>query len=487
MNRRRFLQTALATSVGSFLFQDSPTLAAAPRAKSAEKPAGGFETIGLYCALPTDPPPKDPRMYEFFKACGYNYLEFCEAGFRSRADLLPDYYKEMSRAINLAHERGLRVGIVLLAGMKQWRGPDKSGYLGAFSPLDKAKLQDRFMYLRQAVSSLRNADVFILLPGDPGGDPEGRSTSEDLLAFCRNVRQIVKQQAPEAKFMVNLWAVAEWEGFPPTRSVRFWQHEIKLSRAVAAAPDLVGPSCGVSFPLHNYYRSLALSCYAAAGVEPELYPTAKDVQILRMRGVKSVLGWPYFLVDEADDGFIRPNNVESKGQSSAETRYIRALVDSAHSIGLDGLVGNAIFFPVESLNIYAFGQMCRSPNVKPEQVLDQYAGFIADENTRAALGQVLRYIENYSNWQNSLPPSHRLKNLEVPGLSSASAAVKLLAQVKPCASPAIPLLEPPAVYLGRLNKRLEAIAAGNIGGTAPIQSTWIQELEDVLRTFLRTD
>ena len=338
-------------------------------------------------------------MYEFFKACGYNYLEFCEAGFRSRADLLPDYYKEMSRAINLAHERGLRVGIVLLAGMKQWRGPDKSGYLGAFSPLDKAKLQERFMYLRQAVSSLRNADVFILLPGDPGGDPEGRSTSEDLLAFCRNVRQIVKQQAPEAKFMVNLWAVAEWEGFPPTRSVRFWQHEIKLSRAVAAAPDLVGPSCGVSFPLHNYYRSLALSCYAAAGVEPELYPTAKDVQILRMRGVKSVLGWPYFLVDEADDGFIRPNNVESKGQSSAETRYIRALIDSVHSIGLDGLVGNAIFFPVESLNIYAFGQMCRSANVKPEQVLDQYAGFIADENTRAALGQVLRYIENYSNWQ----------------------------------------------------------------------------------------
>jgi hypothetical protein len=120
-------------------------------------------------------------------------------------------------------------------------------------------------------------------------------------------------------------------------------------------------------------------------------------------------------------------------------------------------------------------------------VLDQYAGFIADDTTRAALGRVLRYIENYSNWQNSLPPSHRLKNFEVPELSSASAAVKLLAQVKPCANPAIPLLEPPAVYLGRLNKRLEAIAAGNIGGVAPIQSKWIQELEDVLRTFLRRD
>src|SRR6516165_12562627 len=115
MDPRRFLQAALAASVGSSLFQDSPRLGAAA-AKIPAKSADGFETIGLYCALPTDPPPKDPQMYEFFKACGYNYLEFCEAGFRSRSDLLPDYYKEMSRAINLAHEKGFRVGIVLLAG-----------------------------------------------------------------------------------------------------------------------------------------------------------------------------------------------------------------------------------------------------------------------------------------------------------------------------------------------------------------------------------
>lgn len=483
MNRRLFLRAALATSVGSFLFQDSPIPAGAARAGSPAKSTIGFETIGLYCALPTDPPPKDPQMYEFFKACGYNYLEFCEAGFRSRADLLPEYYKEMSRAISLAHEKGFRVGIVLLAGMKQWRGPDKSGYLGAFSPLDKAALQGRFTYLRQAVSSLRNADVFILLPGDPGGDPDGRSTSEDLFAFCRNVQQIVKAQAPEAKFMVNLWAVAEWEGFPPTRSLRFWQQEVKLSRAVAAAPDLLGPSCGVSFPLHNYYRSLALSCYAQMGVEPELYPAAEDVNRLRTRAVKPILGWPYFLVDEADDGFVKPNNHESGGQSSAETRYIRALVDSAHRIGLDGLVGNAIFFQAESLNIYAFGQMCRSTDLTPGQVLDQYAGFIADKETRAALGRVLRYIENYSNWQNSLPPSYRLKNFDVPELASASAALELLAQVRPCAHPALPLLELPPVYLSRLKKRLQAVAAGNIGGVNSIESKWIQKLEDVLRTF----
>jgi hypothetical protein len=51
----------------------------------------------------------------------------------------------------------------------------------------------------------------------------------------------------------------------------------------------------------------------------------------------------------------------------------------------------------------------------------------------------------------------------------------------------MPLLELPAVYLGRLKKRLEAIAAGDIGGVTPIQSKWMQELEDVLRSILRTD
>jgi hypothetical protein len=485
MDRRRFVQTVLATSVGSLAFQDYPTLAAAQEVKIPQKSAGGFETIGLYCSLPTDPPPKDPRMYDFLRACGYNYLEFCEAGFRSRPDLLPDYYNEMSRAIKLAHEKGFRVGIVLLAGMEQWNGPDKTGYLGAFSPFDKAKLQERFTHLQRAVSSLQNADDFILLPGDPGGDPNGRSTFDDCLAFCRNVQQIVKQQAPTANFMVNLWAVAEWEGFPPTRSLRFWQQEVKLSREAVSAPDLFGPGCGVTFPLHNYYRSLALSCYSAAGVTPELYPTAQDIQMLRGRGVRRVLGWPYFLVDEADDGFISPNNVESKGQSSVETRYIRALVDCGHTIGLDGLVGNAIFFQAESLNIYAFGQMCRSADLTPEQLLDQYAGYIADEKTRAALGRVFRYIENHSNWQNSLPASYRLKSLDVPELTSAQAALELLGQVKPCVSPAIPLLEPPAVYLARLKNRLEAIGAGNIGGTTPIRSQWMQEFEDVLRAFLR--
>ncbi len=169
-------------------------------------------------------------------------------------------------------------------------------------------------------------------------------------------------------------------------------------------------------------------------------------------------------MDEADDGFVKPNNHESGGQSSCETRYIRALVDCGLRLGLDGLVANAIFREAESLNIYAFGQMCRSAELTPERLIDQYAGFVADEKTRGVLGRVLRYIENHSNWQNSLPASYRLKDFDLPHALSARVALDLLAQVKPRVQPAIPLLEAPAIYLGRLKKRLEAIAAGNVGG-----------------------
>ena len=171
-------------------------------------------------------------------------------------------------------------------------------------------------------------------------------------------------------------------------------------------------------------------------------------------------------MDEADDGFVKPNNHDSGGQSSCETRYIRALVDSGLGLGLDGLVANAIFREAESLNIYAFGQMCRSAELTPERLIDQYAGFVADEKTRGVLGRVLRYIENHSNWQNSLPVEYRLRDFDLPHALSASVALGLLAQVKPRVQPAIPLLEPPAIYLGRLRKRLEAIAAGHSGGTS---------------------
>ncbi|GDX40895.1 hypothetical protein LBMAG21_11870 [Armatimonadota bacterium] len=434
-------------------------------ARAASTKAHRFETLGLYVTPPTK---EEARYYDFYKTCGYNYLEFCDIGFSWKPSLLPKYYAETDEAIKTAKKRGFKVWILLLAGMKQWKGETDRGDGGTFSALKKEALQERLSYIRQAVQGLPHADGFAFFAGDPGGDPEGRSTVQDCIHFAREVRNIVRENAPKAKFVVNMWAIAEWDGFPSPFSLDFWQKQVRLSTAVAQDKSLLGEDCGVVFSMDNYYRSLTLTCYDDAGVKPELYPKVSDVQKLRQQGVHPIYGWPYFLVDEVDDGFITPNNVVTKGQSQAETRYIRAILDSGREIGLDGMIANSAFISAEPLNIYAFGRMGGAPQITPEALLDEYAGFLANAETKHSLGQVLRFIENYSNWENSLPKPYRLKPLDCGDITSPAIALERLALVVPRQKPPIVLPEAPALYLKRLERRLQAIAKGDIGGIHPI-------------------
>jgi hypothetical protein len=447
-----------------------PDAASTPHTASRESPTADnkkhrFATVGLYVSPPRQ---EEAHYYDFYKACGYNYLEFCDIGFSWKPSLLPQYYAETDAAIQAARKKGFKVWILLLAGMKQWKGETDRGDAGTFSALNKEPLKERLGYLRQAVQGLPHADGFVFFAGDPGGDPEGRSTVQDCIHFAREVRKIVRETAPKAQFMVNLWAVAEWDGFPSPFSLDFWQKQVRLSTSVAQEQELLGPDCGIVFSLDNYYRSLTLACYAEAGLTPELYPQASNVQNLRARGVRPIYGWPYFLVDEVDDGFISPNNVVTKGQSQSETRYIRAILDHGRAIGLDGMIANAAFISAEPLNIYAFGKMGRSPQLTPEALLDEFAGFVADAKTKRSLAQILRFIENHSNWENSLPKPYRLKPFDCGEITSTAIALERLAQVVPRKRSPIVLPEAPELYLKRLEKRLQAIAAGNIGGTAPI-------------------
>ena len=228
-----------------------------------------FDTIGLYV---TPPGKEEAHYYDFYQACGYNYLEFCEGGFARRPDLLPAYHGELAKAIAAAHQKGFKVWILLLAGMQQWKGPAESGNAGTFSALRTDLLRERLSCIRQAVRQLPEADGFEFFAGDPGGDPEGRSTVKDCIAFAQQVHAIVREETPKAGFAINLWAIAEWAGFPSPFSLDFWQKQVALSKAIVNEPGLLGPECGVVFSLDNYYRSLALSCYEDAGIQPEPYP-----------------------------------------------------------------------------------------------------------------------------------------------------------------------------------------------------------------------
>jgi hypothetical protein len=423
-----------------------------------------FDTVGIYVL----PPAAGQEHYlDFYRACGYNYLEFCDTGFSHRPARLPGYYAAFAGSIAEAQEKGFRVWVLLLAGMKQWEGDADTGSAGTFGALDRALLNERLTFLRQTVRALKNADGFQFFAGDPGGDPQGRATIADCAAFARDVRQIVREEAPDAGFAVNLWAIAEWAGFPSPFTLEFWQKQVELSKAAVGQSDLLGPDCGVLFSMDNLYRSLTLRCHADAGKRPEPYPQSSDIEALRRRRVKPIYGWPYFVVDECDDGFITPNNVVTRGQAGAETRYIRAIVDHGLRLRLDGLVANASFVAAEPLNIFAFARMCRDPKLGPEHVLDDFAALVADDATKASLARVLRFIENHGNWQNSLPAEYRLPDMPVGGLPDPDAALTLLESVRPRARSPIPLPEAPAAYLARLRQRLLTIKAGEIGGPSP--------------------
>ena len=189
---------------------------------------------------------------------------------------------------------------------------------------------------------------------------------------------------------------------------------------------------------------------------------------MRKRGATRLLGWPYFLVDEADDGFLRPNNAGNPRRLATSGLFQTADV----ALGLDGLVGNAVFRRAEPINIHAFAQMCRSDAPKPEQVIEQYAGFLADAKTTYPGGGP--FVENYSNWQNRLPAQFHLKHFDVLQMTSASqGCADTRAGAAPCPAAHSPVRRSSALSRKTKEACRSHCRAGNSGGVAPVRcASW---------------
>jgi hypothetical protein len=210
--------------------------------------------------------------------------------------------------------------------MKQWTGPTEQGSAVGlrFYPRDMDGMNERLEYIAKAVRSLSNADGFTFTAGDPGGVPKelGPSGVQDWISMAKEVKQVVNCEASNALFDINPWAVTQWEdeGMDVFDYV-FWQKEVSNAKEIVSADNLINDECGIEFCPHNYYRSLALTLYDKAGITPELYPTRKEVEILKQHMVPRLWAWPYFLIDEVDDGYLGPDGFSS-GQTQGETRYI---------------------------------------------------------------------------------------------------------------------------------------------------------------------
>lgn len=411
-----------------------------------------FQTVGVY--LWPSWKRETVHDFEFWKASGYNTVFFLVTGISFVPPAIRDTNLVAYRQrIEDAQQAGFKVGIVLLSNIS------KTGH--SYDPRDEQQMSWRLDDIKLIIERLPIANSITFFAGDPGGatsklGPEGVGY---FWQMALKVRDMAEQYAPHALFNVNTWAITHWDDVNISPfSVDFWEKETQYSKALLANSDFTG--MGVEFPLHNYYRSLALHEYAKAGLEPEKYPTKQDVSDLQARGINRQWAWPYFLIDEVDDGYTG-YLISKVHPTQSETRYIHDVVSVSRQLGLNGMVVNAALdslgFQTEALNVYALGRMCSDASLTPEQAISDFAGLLADADTKHVLAEVLMFVENHSTWEASIPPSFR-----IPAFDSvyehANAALDALAYVKPNTELHFPLPDDVQTYLQRVRSRLLDIA-----------------------------
>ncbi|MBR7092504.1 MAG: hypothetical protein IKI50_04890, partial [Clostridia bacterium] len=217
-----------------------------PAGQPGTEPTNGkFDTIGYYAFS------ANSSLLDFYVACHLDTIELLDVGWFYNADdpAFDDYYKGLAAGIKEARQKGLKVLVVLLTNLEQWKGPGVAGngQGKVFDPADEEKMAERLSYIENAIQRCAEADAFSLFAGDPGGvlginAPGGVEYYVDM---GRKVHELVKQHAPQAQFNLNLWAMAQYDrscNNPGT--VEFWHGETTLARQLIAMPDLFGSDLG---------------------------------------------------------------------------------------------------------------------------------------------------------------------------------------------------------------------------------------------------
>lgn len=421
-----------------------------PSAPSVNEPAKGIEMCGLYTVQ------FYPQYAPFWKACGIDTIQLVGSGMDMSGDeqQLSIYINALGNQVNSAKDMGFDVYVTLLSNFRATK-EGEGWHEALFDVADQAEMDKRLAVLERTVIACKNADGFNIIAGDPGGytNVKATSTLANFVYLCKEFIKVIRAHAPEANVNVNPWSVTSFQ--TPVQYpgyVEFWQEESRLTAAMLEVANFIGPDIGIEFPCHNYYRPLAIRLYENAygqGCDIPLYPTKEDVTALYNDGCTRRWAWPYFLLDECDDGDGAGIGLQ------LETRYIHQLVTQLRQAGINGITGNwtAAGHFNRALNTYALARMCADASVTPQQVIGEYAAKNATPETAAALAEVLCFIENHSNWHGKMPESHQLEALPT-SVADAAAALALLDTVVPLEQ-GEGTAEPPADYIARARVRLQ--------------------------------
>ncbi len=97
--------------------------------------------------------------------------------------------------------------------------------------------------------------------------------------------------------------------------------------------------------------------------------------------------------------------------------------------------------------------MVNDKSVTPERVIGEFAALIATEETAGTLAEILKFVENDSNYEDKLPKNERIEPFETR-FSGAEEALEALAEVRALGKPGISLPISPDDYLNKLTERL---------------------------------
>lgn len=411
-----------------------------------------IDMVGLYCFEFI------PDAAAFWKSCGITTLQYWVREMQYADDLqaLQNYLEKFERDIRLAKEMGFQVYIGLSSN---FRVPEEgeNWYTACFDPRDEQQMQKRLTVLSQTVKACKQADGFTIFCADPGGFvnmPTVQAGATTFIDLCKKFVQVIRAELPDKPVNINPWAISNFKTpILSPASMDFWLQETELTKQLPADSELVGANVGIEFACHDYYRGLALRQYAPRYRRDEfpLYPLKEDLEELYQRDCERRWAWPYFLLDECDNGDGAGEGVQ------LETRYIKDLVTKLKQIDINGIIGNwaAAGKYTRALNMYAFGRFCQDSTLTEEQVIREYAAKNVAPESVDALTKALIYIENNSHWHQTMPIKARLKPLET--VSSAQEALQLIENVI-VLEEAEGVAEAPASYVARVRDRLQALA-----------------------------
>ncbi len=398
--------------------------------------------------------PEWERQMRWMRACGVNAVEFAtmlEFNRIPSTDFERKKIADRLKLLELVHKLGMQFGYLLTNTVVSTvpDGEAPGAQLGnrakTLCPREPGNFEKTLDIARFYMKTYREADFFEQFAADWGGCECGKCGVGDYLRYVRAQAEIAAELNPKAKLFADTWCIAFWRKNPMEGGWRaVFDHEIEGTREVIAALGSLPKNVHIAMPCHHLYRPLAFKEYGGKAKTP-VFPTKADLAKVRSLG-RDTLAWTHFVMD--DDAYRPP----AWGIVHCEVRYIADLLRKLKAAEVNRVVGN-LYLPMLQLgNTFAFGKLSREPDMEVGKIVSDFASLMAHPADRAALDDVLRWMENHSYWQEQMPEDGKLPPMECS--LSKEEAIRAADAIRPNPKPDLPLPYPAADWLADLRRSL---------------------------------